>query len=260
MSVVFDGVTCFPVGNANLSIVNGKLEVSNIGSSGHDGILIMVPDAGNTGNNIEIEKDYIEFNAGGEFRCTTTLKNKDGLISTNSENYLYFDSVTNKIVSAWHTMFLPATYNIFGTKNGNTVFDDEENNPQSLPAGEIATWVAIIGGILTIGKTIYDWIFGSSPKPKTMTIKKVTFSQDTHANTINCTYTETEDPVAMDVEVGGQTYNIDTWGIRKTYQYQNPNFDLSEVARLNSVLFTGKNIEDFKIYSITLTPVTVTNI
>lgn len=93
-----------------------------------------------------------------------------------------------------------------------------------------------------------------------MTIKKVTFSQDTHANTINCTYTETEDPVAMDVEVGGQTYNIDTWGIRKTYQYQNPNFDLSEVARLNSVLFTGKNIEDFKIYSITLTPVTVTNI
>lgn len=156
MSVIFDGVTCFPVGNANISLVSGKLNVSNIGSSGHDGILILVPNAVNTGNNIEIEKDYIKFNTGGEIRCTTTLKNKDGIISTNSENYMYFDSVASKIVSAWHAMFLPATYDIFGTKNGTTVFDEEENNPQSIPAADIATWIGIIGGILTIGKTIYD--------------------------------------------------------------------------------------------------------
>lgn len=64
----------------------------------------------------------------------------------------------------------------------------------------------------------------------------------------------------MDVVVDGQTYNIDTWGIRKTYNYIDPNFDLSKIARLNSVLITGKNIDDFKIHKFTLTPVTVTNI
>lgn len=79
MMLIFDGLNCYPLGNASLSTVGGVLNVSNIGSSGLDGIMIEVPEGTGNGNNIEIEHDYYNFNTGGMVRTLVVEKNKEGL-------------------------------------------------------------------------------------------------------------------------------------------------------------------------------------
>jgi len=58
--VEFNGLKHYPIGNAQLNIVDGKLVVSNISDSGLDGVSIHT----NGNNSFEMNLDPIDFEPG----------------------------------------------------------------------------------------------------------------------------------------------------------------------------------------------------
>lgn len=162
--VSFKGNEHFPLGNASLNIVDSKLKISNIGSSGIDGVLIK-----STGGTLDIE--YVPFQITGSqvFRVCTKGLQANGTINTLSEKIYWRDS-SGDLNIGFNLSLVPPNYDVVGYTSGNEVFRIPFNNrhynpvpdpnpdPDPNPEPQGLIW-AIIGGIYTtakIAKIAYD--------------------------------------------------------------------------------------------------------
>lgn len=262
MGIVFEGLNCYPLGGANLSTVGGILQVSNIGSSGLDGIMIEVPEGTGLGNNIEIEHEYYYFNTDGLVRTVVMEKNKQGLEYTRWELVNYYDSLDGQVKWGHNERLLPSLYDLIGLKGGSSVFDINTNNPVNPEPQALPGWVAWVGPIVALfglAKTLYDIIFGSSPTPTTKTVFEKNVVQVFSNGTVETVdFRMTTDPVNLDIDVVGfQTYNIDTWGIKKVWNFQEgTNVLPTDLPKTKCIMIYAKNINDIKIHHLILNPVT----
>jgi hypothetical protein len=258
MSVVFNGVTCYPIGDANLNIVSNKLRVSNIGSSGLDGIMFEVPTTGGpAGNDIAINHDYL-FNSGdGSLTATLQGVTPNNEIFTMAETLTY--KVGNEVFYGYNGKLLPQDdFKMIGLKNGNTVFDINTQNPYNPPSPPAQ---GLIGDIFKAAYYLYLIIKDIFFPPTTTQFITGTivplpnggFQYDLEVTT---------DPIPVDVEVlGGQTYNVDTWGYKKTYIVPAAaGATITTFNKKRAVIFKMRDVADFDIYGITITPIQIASL
>jgi len=256
MSVIFNGATCYPVGNAQLSIVSGKLKISNIGNTGLDGVTIMVPEGGDRGNNIAVSLDKILYNNEGSYTESFQYLSKYNTIYTDSEIMTFRDG--DDIYYGFNSMLMPPNnFNVFGTLNGNTVFDEEVDNEVN-PAPS-----AILGEIyygVKLGLLLYKLFKKKQVEQGPTTVTTIDEHYTKHPDGSETYHRHTTiDPEAENLEViGDQTYTVDTWGVKKSFHIpSNEVIPPNQISKLKSYTLKGKGFSEFEIYNIAITPVPV---
>jgi hypothetical protein len=238
--MIFQNFEVTPQGNAQLSINQGKLLISNIGNSGLDGVMV----------NVSGHDSYeIHFNEipsvlqGGVMRIATIGKNSLNQISTISEKIIWYDPATNLVQYGFNMCLLPEQYTLFGKLNGNNVFEIQKHNP-IYPSAKLG-WIAIaslIVAVVAAGAAVYSAL-------KTKHTRTITRVWGDHGNLISETIIETDDPQPFELIVDGQTYLVDYWGITYTMDVNNPSYAQyanSDVA----TQITGYNLNSIEIPSI----------
>lgn len=258
MSVVFDGVTCYPIGNANLNIVSNKLRVSNIGSSGLDGIMFEVPTTGGpAGNDISIKHDYLLNSGNGAWNITLQGVTPTNQICTMTETFAYKDG--NEVYYGYNGKLLPQDdFNMIGLKNGTSVFDINTTNPYNPPSPPAQ---GLIGDIFKAAYYLYKLIKEIFYPPTTTDHYTGTITVKQNGE-IEVDITVTTDPIPVDVEViGGQTYNVDTWGYKKSYTLPpTSGATVATLTKKRAVIFMMKDIADFDVHEINITPIQIVNL
>lgn len=243
MSIQFDNVPCFPLGDATLNIVNNQLVVSNIGTSGLDGIMMKIP----VGCDYVIAHDRFEFNNDGNLKISTLSKTDDGLLFTEAEKCIWHNSSEQKIFYGYNFAMVPGQYSIIGYKNGSPVFSNPHDNPTSEPG---PTFWHIVGAVAAcVGAAAA--VIALLTETTTVTIEEF------YPNgVLKRRYSKTtEDPQAIDVEVDGQTYNVDTWGIEYSHDFAEA--DNAKPPKTIGVQILASDINEIKINQIQTPNITV---
>lgn len=219
MSLIFDNFEILPIGNANLAIVNNKLEVTNLGNSGLDGFQIV-----STNSATHIKFDNINFGVNGCIRNNIIIKRGTD-VYTSIQSSTYKDSLANKINFSYDFSYVSHVFEIFGKKNGVEVFSIQVYNPvvgnSTLPnnAGgatpQIIDWVAVaaVATVVIAVTAVYEAL-----KPSKV-YKLISVDYWPNGNVRRENYGYIEDPTPIDIEVNGQIYNVDEWGIRFEKNY-----------------------------------------
>jgi hypothetical protein len=214
MSIIFDNFECTPMGNAqlNLDTINNKLVVSNIGPSGLDGVMINI--ANNDHSHVYLNPITDILN-GGVIRFASIGKNALNQVITTNEDLIWLDNESNKIKVGYNMGFLPSTYNVFGTLNGNTVFEIQKQNPlyDDSDSGEPSLMepitiavITLVVAVATLATSIWALL-----KPSSWRAVSTTYHPD---GSITRTVTTGKDPDPFEIEVDGQIYIVDNFGIK----------------------------------------------
>lgn len=247
MSIIFDNFVVSAIGNANIAVVNNKLKVTNIGNTGLDGFQIETPNSA-----VHVHFDNINFGLNGSIR--NCILGKRGMnIYTAAQANTFKDALTNKINFAYDFNYVSDIFEVWGKKNGIEVFSIEKSNPvvgnTPLPTGggelpQIA-WgaVAAIATVVLAAVAVYQALKPSKEW------KLISVDYWPNGNVRKENYGYVEDPTSIEVEVDGQIYNVDEWGIRyeKNYQDEDNIQDFQYVA--NQITCSG--INNLTIESIT---------
>lgn len=219
MSIIFDNFVISALGNASLAVVNNKLEVTNMGNTGLDGFQIETPNSA-----VHVHFDNINFGVNGSIRNCILVKRGLNIYTSAQEN-TFKDSLTNKINFAYDFNYVSDVFEVWGKKNGIEVFSIEKSNPvvgnTPLPPGgggggpQIA-WgaVAAIATVVLAAVAVYE-VLKPSKEWKCVSID---YYPNGHVRRENWAYVN--DPTPIDVEVDGQIYNVDEWGIRYEKNYE----------------------------------------
>ena len=243
MSVLFDNYENFPMGDSQLNIVNNKLVVSNIGSSGLDGVMIK-----NDGSDsIHAYLEPIDLENGGVLRVTTIGKNSLNQLATRSETVTWLDTSTNRVQFGYNMCLIPKHFRIIGNLNGNPVFDIPKDNPfhEDPPPdpAPLGFWAALgaIAAIIEAAIEVYKLIAGTEKNKVETTINS--------DGTWTVKTTKETDPTQIEVEVDGQTYTVDEWGIEYTEII--PENHTDKVMNIAALQMTGYDLGNLEITSIT---------
>jgi hypothetical protein len=217
--------------------------------------MIEIPTTGGpAGNDIEIKHDFF-FNSGNG-RVTTRLLgiNPDQNIVTMAEAESYKQG--NEVYYGYTGLLLPQNdFNLVGYKNGNVVFDNPHNNPYNPPSPPTS---GFIGDIIKAAYYLYKLFKDIFFPPTTDTFVTGTI-RDLPNGDIEVDIKITTDPIPVDVEIiGGTTYNVDTWGIKKTYTIPAAaGVTINDLTKKRAVVYNFKDIADFDIEDITITPIQI---
>jgi len=267
MSIIFNGATCYAVGNAHLSLVAGKLRVSNIGTSGLDGIMVTIPTSG-TGNNVSIKHNkFLEYNE-GHVTISYLYKNKDGVLFTRSENYE--ERVGNEIKYAYNPMLLsPNSFKAKGILNGINVFDEEIENPFNPPPPPTQPVAFLSYLYYGLGALYYAYklLTSSPPSPTPAATNTIEASGNGRIVKTDGTIVEYngtyKDPIPVDIELipAQTTYQVDTWGVESIREYP-PTSGVQplDFPKLSAVVFYVKGLSQFDIEEIVISPITIQNL
>ncbi|OGU38409.1 MAG: hypothetical protein A2X61_11465 [Ignavibacteria bacterium GWB2_35_12] len=237
----FQNFEVTPLGNAQLTITpENILRVSNIGNSGIDGVMVNV---------IGHDTHEVHFNEitsvpqGGVMRVSTVGTNSIHQSATISEKIIWYDPSTNLVNYGFNIYLVPAQYTLFGTLNGNIVFEFQKQNPvfTTMPT---AWWLIVgaIAAVVTAAVAVYNAL-------KT-THKTVTeYLPDAQGNLTISKVVVTEDPQPFEIIVDGQTYLVDNWGITYTMNVVSPD-DAYLLNHNTAVQITGYNLNSIEITSI----------
>jgi hypothetical protein len=242
--VLFKGNEHYPLGNANISIVNGKLSISNLGSSGLDGVLIKAP-----ANNVDIR--YTPFNITGNkvFRICTKGLQANGTINTLSEKVYWRDS-SNILQIGFNMSLVPPNYDVVGYTNGLEVFRIPFNNrhynpvpnpnpdpdPNPEPQGLIFAIIGAVAALVGVAKVIYD-VYSDKYTETT-----VDDTEEGKKTTITRVYT---DPPLETYIIDGNNYDCEVIGI----EYNEVQQISSPKATYTNLIFeiTTANLNSFEI-------------
>lgn len=257
MSVTFQGVVCSPMGDATLAINNNKLVVSNIGSSGLDGVMIHIPEGSGGGNNIKVDYNLSMNSAASKVVKTLLGRNNNGQVLATLQNIVHRDS--EKIYYGYNGNLLAAqSNNLIGSSNGTPVFDIQvtnDYNPISTGIPSAIFWVPF-------GVWDFFWVNIVAPLVKEMGYDDIQVEIiDLGNNEIDAVITHQYDPTTYAVNVipTSQVFNVDTWGIKKktrltTSQGATPTTLTKNIAWQYQL----RDVGQFEITNITLSPVPIT--
>ncbi len=231
-----------PLGSAVLSITpTNNLLVSNIGSSGIDGVMVNV--ANHTSYNVYFNEIPAIAN-GGVLKIASLGKNAIHQTATTNESLTWYDPVTEKVNIGFNMYLMPKNYNLFGKLNGVTVFEFEEENPVYETPQPGIFWV-VVGAIATVviaGVAVYTAL-----KPCHTNIVDKEFWPNGHLR--REITTTIHDPLPYEIIVKGQTYLIDNWGIKYTNEFPELG-ELPLVYDNSALLISGYNLSSFEITNI----------
>lgn len=196
--VNFKGLNHYPLGNAELSTQNNNLVVSNIGSSGFDGVSI------DTEFNENWHAKFQPIQLGQDKNSYIRLNGRDSLgrPKTKSELVLYYDEDSNKVGIAVNSRLLPEEYKVIGWENGEVVYEPTFQNTGNDPSVNY-----LIRGLL-----LYI-MYNKSFKYK---YNKITLP-DGSTKTIETTIIDWNTSVAVDVD--GNEVTVDALGIQSDRIY-----------------------------------------
>lgn len=239
----FNGFRIFPVGNAKLNIEDNVLRVSEISDTGLDGVLIDTRGKGDYTINFGGLGMISERN--GVLKTSTLKRNKLNQVVTSFESLKWFDGVKDKIISGYNLNYLPEDFTIFGKLDGEYVFEIENGDLESIEESQNAVaWIPIVVSIIAVGVSIWALL----RTKKTTTTKTI---RDAEGNVTGTEETVSEDPIPFEIEVNGQFYTVDEYGIKYKTKIPdeligNPMVDYETVAEQ----ITGVNLGEFEITSI----------
>ncbi|MCX6155630.1 MAG: hypothetical protein NT007_15865 [Candidatus Kapabacteria bacterium] len=238
--MIYNNFIVLPLGNAILTVdAQNQLVVSNIGNSSNDGISIDV--AGKT--NYQINYDPItEIATGGSLKASTIGKNSLNMVSTIDEQYVWHDLQSNLNVYGFNKGLLSKNFSIIGLLNGQTVFDVPVDNSDPNPP---VVWIAVAGlavAVVGLAVAIYNTV-------KTKRATTVTTHYDIYGNITGYDVSYYCDPIPFEITFNNQTYIVDTFGIKKSYQISNQ-LDVPKIYYPSNVFLTGSNINQIVITSI----------
>lgn len=239
----FNGFNVFSIGQAELSIENNLLRVSNISDSGLDGILI--EQAGNCTVNFNNLPQLAEYN--GVLSASTIKRNALGYVVTSVQAFTWYDEKIDRIVFGYNSSYLPRKYNVYGKLKGSLVFEIENSELKNKEVREPATIIAALSLIVAVANlavSIWD-------KLRTKTTTTTTINTDKDGNITGYTETTSRDPDPFEIEVNGNLYIVDEVGIYYDIQYPkeyigNPAIHYTQIAKE----ITGYKIPYFEISSI----------
>lgn len=254
----FKGFNVFPIGKAKLSINNEVLKVDNIGNSGLDGILIEFDYNENPEDNHTIHFNDLSTLKKNKsiFKTATLRRNFFGQVVTSFESFKWYDETKQRTIFGYNSRFLPEKFQIFGKLEGNNVFEinnenliesnypiDPNNNP---PIG--CPWVIIgaVAAVVSAGVAIYEAL-----KTEKRTI--IVDNYDANGKLISRTTSVVEDPKPFEIEVNGQKFMVDEFGIKYDEKYPEETGlmdNLTLRTRVVGEMITGYNLSCFEITSI----------
>lgn len=239
------GFDVYPVGNAQLEIINDELHVSNVSESGFDGVL--VDTQGLLDYTINFGDLSVIPNRNGVLKSSVLSKNSLNQVVTFFESFEYCDENKENVVIGYNNDYLPDEFNIFGTLNGEEVFNIPSSeiipvNKSNVKVDPVT--VTIVLGLITIGISIWKEL---RSKEKTT----VTVNYDAEGNITGTTVSITKDPVPFEIVVNGNTYTVDNFGIKYDNNYPahligDPSVDFLPIG----TQITGYNLSEFVITSI----------
>ena len=224
------------IGNANININSeGFLDVFNIGNSGYDGISINNNDKNSP--NI-LFSEITQISNGGTLRISNLGKNIDNQIVTNSELITYFDPVNNKIIWGYNLGLMPEEYTIFGKLNNNIVFEKIKQNPLYNPTTPVVSFWQIVAACVAAGVAVYEAL-------KTTRHRESKIEYYPNGEVKSIYVHEVIDPQEFEIEVDGENYVVNEWGIEYTLNFPEGN----DVKLFNDVAVqvTGLNLNSFTI-------------
>jgi hypothetical protein len=248
MSLQFDNVNCYPVGNATLNVVNNQLVVSNIGISGLDGVMFEIP----TGKTCSLDHEGYSFKNDGNLLINSISKDSFGNIYNSFSESIWHNSNSQKIHFGYDLQRVPIEYSLVGYKNGIEIFNINKNNPfqgnqggsQPNPGIEnIAFRYLTSSPGVRLAYAVYKSLF---------TETKTSIKREYHPDgTLKSEeIVRTEDPTPIDLDVEGQVFNVDTWGIKYNQNLTSPN-DVIPSQNIGLQLLAS-NLNDIKINSINM--------
>ena len=238
------GFNVFSVGNAQLEIINDELHVTNVTDSGFDGVLI------DTKGLLDYTINFGDLSSipdrNGVLKSSILSKNSLNQVVTFFESFEYCDEKGENVIIGFNNDYLPDEFYIFGTLNGEVVFNipSSELIPVRSNVRIDPVTVTIVLGIITIGISIWKEL---RSKEKTT----VTVNYDAEGNITGTTVSVTKDPVSFEVVVNGNTYTVDNFGINYENNYPahligDPSVDFLPIG----TQITGYNLSEFVITSI----------
>jgi hypothetical protein len=231
-----------PLGNAVLSITpTNNLLVSNIGSSGINGVMINV--ASHNSYNVYFNEIPAVVD-GGVLKIASLGKNAIQQTATTNELLTWYDPVTEKVNMGFNMYLMPKNYKLFGKLNGITVFEYDEENPvyDTPQPGIFWVVVAAIATCIGAGAAVY-----AALKPCHTKIIDREFWPNGKLRREHITIIT--DPLPYEIIVKGQTYLIDNWGIKYTNDFPELG-DVPLVYDNSAVLISGYNLSSFEITDI----------
>jgi hypothetical protein len=249
----YQGFEVTPVGNATISIIDGELNVSNIGDSGLDGVQVNT-----TGSEI-CTVHFAPFSnlvsTRGVVKRTILKKNGLGQVVTTAEQVEWYDPDSDKVIVGYNAMLLPNTFSLVGNLNGVEVFNFEET-PDDVPPPEDdmphGIWGALITAVAAVAVALITILSTKTTTEATTTKTTTEGPNGTTTTTTNVSSTKT-DPQPFEIKVHGNTYVVDEFGIEyeeviEGINLTNPNANsLSNAA----MIITASKIGGFTITSIT---------
>jgi len=196
--VEFNGLKHYRLGDAELSTQNDNLVVSNIGSSGFDGVSIDTEFNGNWHaqfQTIELGQDknsYIRLNG----------RDSLGRTKTKSELVLYYDEDSEKVGIAVNSRLLPDEFKVIGWENGEVVYEQTFQNTDNDPSVNYRL-IALLLYVLEHISFSY-------------TYKKIT-DPDGRVTTEETTTVDWNAGIAVDVD--GNEVTVDALGIQSARTY-----------------------------------------
>lgn len=242
----FQGFEVTPLGNAELNIVDGILKVSNIGSSGLDGVMVNV----NGSNNYGIGLNARAALASGEFIKTSRIaKNSLNQSVVVAEEFKWLDELTDRVQFGYNALLLPSKFKTVGFLNGESVFEYNEilnsGEPETNVRGVFTTLVLAVLAVAAVANKIAET---HATKVYTKTIKLY----DEHGKYIGKQDLLCQDPVPFEVVVHGNTHLVDTVGIQYESMIPTPLPEDTSIYDLDNVgvQIVGRNLGILEINSI----------
>lgn len=251
----FNGFKVTPIGNAELSIENEMLRVSNLSDSGFDGVIINVNDA--KGYDIQYPKmtQMSEHNA--VLRSTSFMKDEQGQVTAFSETFKRYDKRLDKVLFGFNASYLPKEFNILGRLGKEIVFDinsldleiidTEGDEPQYAPwvvFWHIGKWAwRAFSAAMTL-KEVYDMIVSH----QTVSVKEML---DDRGNLTGWEVDVVFDPVPFELMINQKKYDIEDLIIR--YKMECPEYFKDKNSYKTSLIgeqITACNMPYFEIKSI----------
>jgi len=124
-SVTFNGLTYYPIGAAQIEIVDGNLLVSNISNSGLDGVAVRTEGA----NSWQTSLQDISIEEGQEFYISHIGVDSSGRTKTLNEQVVAFNLEKGKTAIAANSKLMSKKFKIIGKLNGEITFEKEYDNP-----------------------------------------------------------------------------------------------------------------------------------
>lgn len=241
--MLFKGFEVKPLGNAELSInEQGNLLVSNIGDSGFDGYMVNVVGR----NNVKIFYNEITGIANnGAIRHSTLSKNPINQVVTTSEDCTWYDKNEDCAKTGHNMSLMPSQFTLFGSLNGERVFEIVKQNPtypSIMPGEAVMAIIALCISVATLAVTVYQAL-------KPSHYEGWTYDYNAKGRCVGKHWTKIDDPEPFEIIVDGKTYTVDQYGIEYAEIPEDPNY-YEIVTTPIAVQMTGVNLDSVEITDI----------